>query len=210
MSTKTTSHFGGEKGLFHLTACGLSWKEAREGIWTQKQRPRKNTVYWLALHGLPSLLSCTAQDHLPRSIPAHSSWVILHQYSIKKMSHLPTDWGDGLPLFPNMSSFMSNWQYFYALFRCIAYTGLQHKSRDVLVSDIGGFFLFPLFFDNFKFEFIKFWFATYLKFIFSSHPPFHSYFLPPLTLLPSFSSSCFLPLSALLLLYETESMSISF
>lgn len=38
------------------------------------------------------------------------SWALPHQFLIKKMSHLPIDQGDGVSVFPNMSSFMSTWQ----------------------------------------------------------------------------------------------------
>jgi hypothetical protein len=49
-------------------------EELKKETWRQelKQRTWRNTANWLALHGLLSLLSYIAQDHILRGGPTHS------------------------------------------------------------------------------------------------------------------------------------------
>ena len=82
----------GAKGLFLLTAYRPSDREAKVATWRQelKQRPWRGAAYWLAPHGLLSLLSYRPQDHQPRYDTIHSR-LGLDQSLIKKCSiGLPT------------------------------------------------------------------------------------------------------------------------
>lgn len=56
------------EGSFHLTAYLPPCREARAGTWKQeqKQRPWRNTAYWLSFHGLLSLHFYRTWDHQPR------------------------------------------------------------------------------------------------------------------------------------------------
>lgn len=47
----------------------------------------KITGQWFSLHGFPSLLYHTPQDHLPRSGTSMVGWALPHQSLIKKMPH---------------------------------------------------------------------------------------------------------------------------
>ena len=51
-----------------------SLKQVRAGTWRQElmQKPWRGAAYWLALHGLLSLLSYRTQDHQPRDGPTHN------------------------------------------------------------------------------------------------------------------------------------------
>lgn len=46
---------------------------SRPETWSQdwKHGPWRNTVYWFVLHDLLSCLSCTNQNHLPKSVTVH-------------------------------------------------------------------------------------------------------------------------------------------
>ena len=51
-----------------ISNAGKSGQALKAGTWRQelKQRPWRSTDYWLAPHGLLSLLSYSYQDHQPR------------------------------------------------------------------------------------------------------------------------------------------------
>jgi hypothetical protein len=66
------------KGLINLQVTvyhgGKLKQEFKAGVWKQelKQRPWRNTAYWLDSHGLLSLLSYTTQAHLPTNGTTYS------------------------------------------------------------------------------------------------------------------------------------------
>ena len=49
------------------------------------QRPQKGAAYWLAPHGLFSLLSYRTKDHQTRLAPPTMGWALPYQSLIKKM-----------------------------------------------------------------------------------------------------------------------------
>jgi hypothetical protein len=53
----------------------------RAETWRQElmQRPRRGVAYWLAPHGLLSLLSYRIQDHQPMVAPSIMGWALPHQ-----------------------------------------------------------------------------------------------------------------------------------
>jgi hypothetical protein len=53
-----------------------SLEEIRVGIWKQElmQKPRSNSVYWLAHRGLLSLISYSTSDHQPRGVSITMVW----------------------------------------------------------------------------------------------------------------------------------------
>jgi hypothetical protein len=51
------------------------------------QRPWRDAAYWLAPHGLLSLLSYRTQDHQPRLVPSTMVWSLPHQSLIRKRSY---------------------------------------------------------------------------------------------------------------------------
>jgi hypothetical protein len=59
------------------------------GAWRQEmmQRPQKFAAYWLAPHGLLSLLSYRTQNHQPRVGTTHSGLSSPHQSVVKKMPY---------------------------------------------------------------------------------------------------------------------------
>ena len=67
INIRTKSRWGGE-GLFgFLFSSQPITDEVRQGL----GRPRRGAAYWLALHGLFSLLSYRTQDHQPRDGPSN-------------------------------------------------------------------------------------------------------------------------------------------
>jgi hypothetical protein len=66
--------------------------EDRTGTWRQelKQKSWRDVPYWLAPHGLLSLLSYSTQDHQPRYSTTHMDWVLPYQSLIKKISYTPS------------------------------------------------------------------------------------------------------------------------
>jgi hypothetical protein len=66
-----------------------SLKEVRTGSWRQEltQRPWRGVAYWLASHGLRSLLFYTTQNHQLRDGPTHKGLGPPHQSLIKKMPY---------------------------------------------------------------------------------------------------------------------------
>lgn len=88
------------KCLFLVTAFNThkrkSRKEIHEVTWQQelKQRLQRKVAYWLALHGLPILLSYTVMDHLSMP-PLRVAWALLDRYYSRKcLIDLPT--GNGV------------------------------------------------------------------------------------------------------------------
>ena len=71
---------------------GKSGQELWWGTWRQAlmERPWRNPAYWLAPHGLLSLLSYTIQGHL-----LNSGITLQHQLSTKIPQDLPTGQSDG-------------------------------------------------------------------------------------------------------------------
>jgi len=60
--------------LLFITKGSQDRNSHRAGTWRQElmQRPCRDAAYWLAPHGLLSLLSCRTQDHQPRDGCTHS------------------------------------------------------------------------------------------------------------------------------------------
>ena len=90
-------HLGQERVCFHLKLTivhhdGKSGQELWWGTWRQAlmERPWRNPAYWLAPHGLLSLLSYTIQGHL-----LNSGITLQHQLSTKIPQDLPTGQSDG-------------------------------------------------------------------------------------------------------------------
>ena len=61
--------------LPYITEGSQDRNSNKAGTWRQElmERPWRNAAYWLAPHGLLSLLSYSTQDHQPRSGTAHSA-----------------------------------------------------------------------------------------------------------------------------------------
>lgn len=65
--------------------------EAGTQRWELKERPRKNTTYWLATWLAPPA-SCTTQHHLPRGGTVQSRLGFPYPSLIQKMYHRPIWW----------------------------------------------------------------------------------------------------------------------
>lgn len=80
------------KCLFLVTAFNTherkSRKEIHEVTWQQelKQRLQRKDAYWLALHGLPILLSFTVLDHLSMP-PLRVGWALPDRSLLTKMPY---------------------------------------------------------------------------------------------------------------------------
>jgi len=76
---KKKEESGGGKGLFslhfHIAVSCQDRKSHRAGTWSQElmQSPWRSAAYWLALHGLLSLLSYRTQNYKPRGWH-HAQW----------------------------------------------------------------------------------------------------------------------------------------
>jgi hypothetical protein len=57
------------------------------------QRPWRGAAYWLAPHGLLSMLSYRTQDLQPRGRTTHNGWALLQKSLIKKMLYKPRFYG---------------------------------------------------------------------------------------------------------------------
>ena len=75
------------KGSFHLAAYSPLSSEVsqgrssgRAGTYRQELMPRpwRDAVYWLASHGLLSLLSFRTQDHQYRGVPIYNGLTLPH------------------------------------------------------------------------------------------------------------------------------------
>jgi len=73
-NTMTEEQVGDKRGLFglHFHSTVHHWRNAA-GSWRQEliQKPWRGIAYWLAPHGLFSLLSYRTQDYLPRDGITH-------------------------------------------------------------------------------------------------------------------------------------------
>ena len=83
------THLKEERGYLAYIPGHSALREAKAGTWRQelKQRLRKNTADRLAPHGLLSLLSYIARDHMLRGDSTLSELSLPYQSPIKKMLH---------------------------------------------------------------------------------------------------------------------------
>lgn len=64
-----------------------SLREVKARTQQERQEPWRKAVYWLAFHGLLSLLSYTIHDHLPRCGTTHSVQSLSPQLLTKRTPH---------------------------------------------------------------------------------------------------------------------------
>jgi len=81
--------------------CSTTELKAGTGRQELKQRPWRITAYWLASHGLLSLLSCRTEDHQPRDGATHSGLgpliLIVKQDNALQATPMATQLGFPLP-----------------------------------------------------------------------------------------------------------------
>ena len=81
----------GRQGFISLTVSydSSSSKAVRAGTWKQElmQRPWREAAYWLAFHGLLSLLSNRTQGHQLRGSTTRKAQALPQQTLIKKMTY---------------------------------------------------------------------------------------------------------------------------